>query len=80
MCHDEIENILDSDHRELIGDYSKVLAVGSLRRLDPLLTVAPEPSSFFSNSLSPQRPLALSFASYPLFSSRLLSLSLSLIA
>ncbi|XP_014722592.2 M-phase inducer phosphatase 2 isoform X2 [Equus asinus] len=23
LCHDEIENILDSDHRELIGDYSK---------------------------------------------------------
>lgn len=28
LCHDEIENILDSDHRELIGDYSKVPAVG----------------------------------------------------
>ncbi|XP_054960474.1 M-phase inducer phosphatase 2 isoform X4 [Pan paniscus] len=23
LCHDEIENLLDSDHRELIGDYSK---------------------------------------------------------
>ncbi|XP_051701219.2 M-phase inducer phosphatase 2 isoform X2 [Oryctolagus cuniculus] len=23
LCHDEIENILDSDHRGLIGDYSK---------------------------------------------------------
>ncbi|CAK7320243.1 M-phase inducer phosphatase 2 isoform 2-T2 [Lycaon pictus] len=23
LCHDEIETILDSDHRELIGDYSK---------------------------------------------------------
>ncbi|XP_049725515.1 M-phase inducer phosphatase 2 isoform X2 [Elephas maximus indicus] len=23
LCHDEIKNILDSDHRELIGDYSK---------------------------------------------------------
>ncbi|XP_003788091.1 M-phase inducer phosphatase 2 isoform X2 [Otolemur garnettii] len=23
LCHDEIESILDSDHRELIGDYSK---------------------------------------------------------
>uniref|UniRef100_A0A8C6EFH7 M-phase inducer phosphatase n=1 Tax=Microcebus murinus TaxID=30608 RepID=A0A8C6EFH7_MICMU len=23
LCHDEIENILDSDHRQLIGDYSK---------------------------------------------------------
>ncbi|KAG5216256.1 hypothetical protein MJG53_000662 [Ovis ammon polii x Ovis aries] len=23
LCHDEIENILDNDHRELIGDYSK---------------------------------------------------------
>ncbi|ELK28654.1 M-phase inducer phosphatase 2 [Myotis davidii] len=23
LCHDEIENILDSDHRELIGDYAK---------------------------------------------------------
>ncbi|XP_036907615.1 M-phase inducer phosphatase 2 isoform X2 [Sturnira hondurensis] len=23
LCHDQIENILDSDHRELIGDYSK---------------------------------------------------------
>nr|XP_030703321.1 M-phase inducer phosphatase 2 isoform X1 [Globicephala melas] len=23
LCHDEIENIRDSDHRELIGDYSK---------------------------------------------------------
>uniref|UniRef100_A0A8C3SJV9 M-phase inducer phosphatase n=1 Tax=Chelydra serpentina TaxID=8475 RepID=A0A8C3SJV9_CHESE len=25
FCHDEIENILDNDHRELIGDFSKVL-------------------------------------------------------
>ncbi|XP_055977610.1 M-phase inducer phosphatase 2 isoform X2 [Sorex fumeus] len=23
LCHDEIESLLDSDHRELIGDYSK---------------------------------------------------------
>uniref|UniRef100_A0A2K5M3W2 M-phase inducer phosphatase n=2 Tax=Cercopithecinae TaxID=9528 RepID=A0A2K5M3W2_CERAT len=23
LCHDEIENLLDSDHRQLIGDYSK---------------------------------------------------------
>ncbi|XP_006894273.1 PREDICTED: M-phase inducer phosphatase 2 isoform X2 [Elephantulus edwardii] len=23
LCHDEIKNILDSDHRQLIGDYSK---------------------------------------------------------
>uniref|UniRef100_A0A2I3G958 protein-tyrosine-phosphatase n=1 Tax=Nomascus leucogenys TaxID=61853 RepID=A0A2I3G958_NOMLE len=23
LCHDEIQNLLDSDHRELIGDYSK---------------------------------------------------------
>lgn len=40
LCHDEIENILDSDHRELIGDYSKVLA-GKILRLNPLLTMAP---------------------------------------
>lgn len=39
LCHDEIENILDSDHRELIGDYSKVLA-GKILRLNPLLTMA----------------------------------------
>lgn len=28
LCHDEIESLLDSDHRELIGDYSKVLLWG----------------------------------------------------
>ncbi|KAG8513426.1 M-phase inducer phosphatase 2 [Galemys pyrenaicus] len=27
LCHDEIENLLDSDHRELIGDYSKMVAL-----------------------------------------------------
>ena len=35
LCHDEIENILDSDHRELIGDYSKVPAVGPSGGLVP---------------------------------------------
>lgn len=53
MCHDEIENILDSDHRELIGDYSKV-PVGETLRLNPLLTMAPT-----AQQLLQRLPLAL---------------------
>ena len=55
LCHDEIENILDSDHRELIGDYSKVPAVGPSGG-SGLYYVAPEPSDCFSDSHSPRSP------------------------
>lgn len=53
LCHDEIENILDSDHRELIGDYSKVPA-GETCRLNPLLAMAPT-----AQQLLQRLPLAL---------------------
>ncbi|XP_010609291.1 M-phase inducer phosphatase 2 isoform X5 [Fukomys damarensis] len=45
LCHDEIESILDSDHRGLIGDYSKPLFPGRLLPL-ALLGLLPLPQLY----------------------------------
>ncbi|XP_070276075.1 M-phase inducer phosphatase 2 isoform X2 [Myotis yumanensis] len=43
LCHDEIENILDSDHRELIGDYSKAFLLQTVDgKHQDLKYIAPE--------------------------------------
>ncbi|KAK2503280.1 hypothetical protein MC885_019486 [Smutsia gigantea] len=52
LCHDEIENILDSDHRELIGDYSKAFLLQTvdgkhqdLKYISPETVLGDEPLS-----------------------------------
>ncbi|XP_036873486.1 M-phase inducer phosphatase 2 isoform X5 [Manis javanica] len=43
LCHNEIENILDSDHRELIGDYSKAFLLQTVDgKHQDLKYIAPE--------------------------------------
>ncbi|XP_030419601.1 M-phase inducer phosphatase 2 [Gopherus evgoodei] len=43
FCHDEIENILDNDHRELIGDFSKAYLLQTVEgRHQDLKYISPE--------------------------------------
>lgn len=51
FCHQEIEDLLANDHRELIGDFSKVWGVGVLPpeqkggpSAEPCAGVRPRPS------------------------------------